>query len=362
MVAHRSLSLTLLLIVLSVPRASAAPPKVLLEEWKEACASNPKLFEVGVYAVDQPEKGLVATGRVSRERLSLDTQLGRETAADLAELAAKKQLLDFAYRRDRGDIKLPAHLEKYANEALKREAHGRAVTLRGVQVLARWIDAGHVWCTLVIAQSNMRRVGEIAADFRLVGSGHYLRQYAQTQAPADLFRAFEIDPHSNEIRSALAHHLLGKGCRVAAFCVSEPKAALPGAKDALARYLAGTPNPSWEKALAHFEAEKPDLPRALDAFLMALETRYANADSFNYVGACFRTLGWPRLASVFFERSLAQAEGGIHRFALTNLGLCLEELDQADAARPFFRKAVQSFPDEGWTANARKALERLDAK
>jgi Tfp pilus assembly protein PilF len=68
------------------------------------------------------------------------------------------------------------------------------------------------------------------------------------------------------------------------------------------------------------------------------------------------------LASVFFEQSLAQTERGLHRYALTNLGLCLIDLDQTEAARRTLRKAIETYPDEPWTAKARKALANLEGK
>src|SRR5262249_8220736 len=155
-------------------------------------------------------------------------------------------------------------------------------------------------------------------------------------------------------------YFLGKGGKVAAFIIQATQAKLPQPGDPLGRFLAGISNPFWDRGLAHFQAAKPDPEKAVDAFLRALETQYANGDTLNYVGACYRALGWPRLSSVFFEQAISQSENHLHRYALTNLGLCLAELDQPMAARRCLQRAIKAFPDEKWTENARKALQRLN--
>ena len=338
-------------------------PKVLLEKWKDIFAANPKYFEVGVHAVEKPEKAFVVTGSVSRQNLSLKTLLEREIAADLAELAAKKQLLNYMYRFDKGKLKLPRHLEQLATESLKFDAHSRTLTMRGVQVAARWTDEKHVWCTLVIAQSNVQQIREFADSFRIVGANHYLGQFTKNRKDADLYRAAEIGGlEAKQIREALSQRMLAHGFHVAAFVVHSPSSRLPGPDDQLASFLLKAMNPAWDEAMAQFEAEKPNLDKALNLFLAALETRYADPDALNYVGVCFKELGYPRMGSVFFQHTLAQSNKQQHRFALTNLGLCLVELDQLESGRGYLQKAVEAFPKEMWTEKARQMLRKLDAE
>jgi Tfp pilus assembly protein PilF len=340
----------------------ADPPEIKLGEWKDAFAADPKLFEAGVHPVDAPEKAFVITGRVPRALISLKTERDREIATKRAELAAKGQLFEFVYRRDKGLIKLPAHLDRFADEALKFDAHSRTLTVQGMQTAATWVDDTYVWCTLVVGQTNVKRTSAIADQFRLVGAKHYLQQYGKNKQEADLFRAFEIDPDSKEVRTSLSNYFLAQGHKVASFVIQTPQPKLPPRDDAFGRFLADLKNPAWEEGLAHFQAVEPDLDRARAAFLRALETRYVDGDNLNYIGACFRSRGWHRLASVFFEQALMQSEKQLHPYALTNLGLCLIELDQPEAARRYLQQAVATFPDEEWTEHSRKALARLTAE
>jgi Tfp pilus assembly protein PilF len=340
----------------------AAPPEVTLEGWKEAFKADPALFALGVHPVEKPESAFIATGRLPLEAVSLETDRDRDIAAKRVELAAKRQLLEFFFRRDKEKLRLPPHLERFANEALKFEAHSRTLIVQGLQTAARWKDDKYIWCTVVVSRSNVKRAGAFAEQFRSAGAAHYLQRFGKEKAEADLFRAFEIQPDAKEVREALAQYFLTRGHRVAAFVVQTPRAQLPPRDDPLGKYLAGLKNPAWEEAMAHFEAEKPRLDQAAEAFLRALETRYVHADAFNYLGACYRERGWPRLASVFFAQALAQSEGGVHPYALTNLGLCLVDLDQPEAAAPYLRKAVEKYPDEEWTARARKALKDLESR
>jgi tetratricopeptide (TPR) repeat protein len=360
-VSIRHLVAAVLLPAVAAGVLPAAPPEVLLADWKDVFAAQPALFQVGVHPVEKPDKAFVATGRLPLEAVSLKTDRDRAIAEKRAELAAKRELLEFVYRRDKGGLMLPPHLERFATEALRFNAHNRTLTVRGLQVAARWTDDKHVWCTVLVSQGNVRRAGEFADQFRVAGAAHYLDLFKKGENPADLYRAFEINPLAEEVRAALAQHFLDRGCRVAAFVVRSPAAQLPGRDDALGKYLAGTQNPAWEKGLKEFQSDRPRLDLALDSFLRALDAQYVNPDALNYVGACYRELGWPRLASTFFEQALAQSEGRVHRYALTNLGLCLADLDEAGGARRHLTKAIEAFPEEGWTAKARQALRRLDA-
>ena len=338
-------------------------PKVTLQGWKETLEANPKFFEVGVHLIEKPERAFVVTGKVSRKNLSLKTLDERQAAANIAELAAKKQLLNYMFEVDKAKLKLPRELEKLATDSLKFDAHSRSLTMKGVQVAARWTDDSNIWCTLLISQSNVQRVKEFADSFRSVGASHYLAKFSETEKDADLYRAFEIGGQEMlEVREAISQRFLAQGFRVAAFIVSSPKAHLPRPDEPLAVFLAKSKCKSWEDALEHYQTEKPDLEKALDGFLLALETRYGDPDALNYVGVCFRELGFPRMGSVFLEHSLAQSPKQGHRYALTNLGLCHMEMDQPEDARKYLEKAVEVFPKESWTDRAREALRKLDAE
>jgi Flp pilus assembly protein TadD len=340
----------------------AAPPEVTLEGWKEAFKADPDLFALGVHPVEKPESAFIATGRLPLEAVSLESARDRDIAAKRVELAAKRQLLEFFFRRDKDKLKLPPHLERFANDALKFEANSRTLIVQGLQTAARWKDDKYIWCTVVVSQSNVKRAGEFAEQFRSAGAAHYMQLFGKEKSEVDLFRAFELQPEAKEVRDVLAQYFLARGHKVAAFLVQTPRAQLPARDDPLGKYLAALKNPAWEEGLAHFEADKPRLDQAAEAFLRALETKYVSGDAFNYLGACYRERGWPRLASVFFAQALAQSEGQVHPYALTNLGLCLVDLDQPEAAAPYLRKAIEKFPGEEWTERARQALKALDAR
>src|SRR5262249_27396678 len=151
----------------------------------------------------------------------------------------------------------------------------------------------HVWCTLVIAQGNVERTKEFAESFRMVGTGYYLGRYAKDQTDADLYRAVEIGGlETKEVQEAVSQRFLGAGCIVGAFGALTPQGRLPGQYDLLAGFLLKSKCPAWDQAIEQFEAATPKLDKALTGFLTALDSRYADPDALNYVGACFKNQGY----------------------------------------------------------------------
>jgi tetratricopeptide (TPR) repeat protein len=224
------------------------------------------------------------------------------------------------------------------------------------------MDDDFLWCTLVVGEKGIEQAKEFSESFRVAGGQHYLGLFAKDKAEADLCRAFEIDGARQEIREQLGKHLLAKGCRAAAFLVLSPDSGFPDPDDPLGKFLAKVKDPHWDEAMRHFEAEKPNLEKALDGFFLALDTRYTDPDALNYAGACLRELGWNRQATVFLQAAVKQSKNKAHRYALTNLGLALLDLDRPDEARPHLQQAVAAFPDEAWTEKARQALNQIDAR
>jgi tetratricopeptide (TPR) repeat protein len=289
----------------------------------------------------------------------LGTERERQFAKKQVELAAERELLNYAYRRDKGELRLPQHLERFATDALKFDAYSGTLMVRGMETASRWVDTEFLWCTLVVSQSNVSRMKEFADQFRRTGAYHYLKSASGDATATCLYKAFELKPDLTEVRAALSRHFLSQGYRVAAFVVHQKDTRLPQADDSLAQFLLSSPDTSWDEGRKWYQSEKPDLIKALGAFLRALDTRYIDPDAFNYVGVCYQQLGWTQLASVFFDQALNQAPMHLHPFALTNQGLCLLNLDRAKEARVCLEKAVQTFPDHPWTQRARNALAKL---
>jgi Flp pilus assembly protein TadD len=360
MIPARRLPCACLAVALAVTsRPAPAAPEVLLEDWKATFAARPELFRPGVHLVEKPQKAFVISARLPLEGVSLKTPRDRQIARKRAELAAYRRLLDYFYRRDKDKLEIPAPLKRFAAEAIRKEAHGRTLTVRGAQTAAVWVEKDNLGCTVIVAEKNVATARKFAPAFRLTGGRYYLAAYRRSGRQSDLYKAFECDPDSDEVRAALGRSFLAAGQRVAAFLVRAKKARLPGPDDPLAAFLKGATEPAYQEAVKEFEADRPDLNKALRAFLTALDGQYANPDALNYVGACYQNLGWPQLARVFLEQAVALSGKRGHRYAVTNLGRCLAELGRAEEAEALLRRAVELFPDEPWTDQARKALRGL---
>jgi Tfp pilus assembly protein PilF len=346
-------------LTLSALTAGAAPPKVLLEDWRPTFADRPELFRAGVHLIEKPEKAIVISARVPLDQVSLKTPRDREIAQKRGELAAYRQLLDHFYHRDKDKLVVPAPLKKFANDAIRQDAFHKTLTVRGSQTAAVWVEKDHLGCTVIVAEKNVAFAREFAPAFRLASGKHYLLAYRRSGQRPDLLRAFECDPSSAEVRAALSEAYLSSGQTVAAFLVRSRGQRLPAPEDPLAAFLKEATAGAYQKAIAEFEADRPDLQRSLQAFLTALNGQYGNPDALNYAGVCYLNLGWPQAARVFLEQAVAQSGARGHRYALTNLGRCLAELDETVAAREQLQRAVELFPREPWTDHARKALRQL---
>ena len=335
-------------------------PKVDLPGWAEVFQKHPELYGKGVHTVELPEKAFVVVGEVPLASVRTKTSRNRETARALAELEAKRELLQYCFDRDKRGLRFPAEWQKFADDALQWSAYQRTVTVLGMQKLATWTDAKSMCCLCLVAQANVDVAKDFAERLGRAGLEHFLDDFRKTSEIQSLYRAFEFDAESQKAREGLAKEFLARGQRIAAYVIQQQKAKLPGADDPLARFLAGSDDPAWREGMDLFQAKTPDLERALPALLRGLDSRYADPDAFNYVGVCYRKLGYPRLASVFLARAVEQSPKHVHRYALTNLGLCLLEAGQVKEARSYLSQAVAEFPDEPWTENARKALAESD--
>lgn len=344
----------------AAPQPRPDPPAIALPKWQEAFHQHPEWLTQGVHEADQPEQALVATGSVPLAPVRGKTGRDRQIGEARAELAAKRELVLYFFEREKQQLRCPPHLERLVDDVIRLDAYTRTVTVSGLQTAATWWDEQAVWCTVIVAEDQVRRAKDFAQHVEQVGGQRFLELFRANKSRPDLYRAFEFAPGNKDIRAELAQAFVSQGQKVAAFVIQEGAARLPPPDDPLARFLAGVEDPHWRAALAAFQADEPDLERALDAFLHALDTQYANPDAFNYAGVCCQKLGWRQLACVLFEQALAQSPQRVHRYALTNLGLCCLELGDAGKARTYLNQAVKEFPDESWSARARRALQELD--
>ncbi|MEI8371832.1 MAG: tetratricopeptide repeat protein [Planctomycetota bacterium] len=335
-------------------------PIVELSDWKPVFEKHPEYFDHGVYVVEIPEKAIVVTAGLPLESLGMKTDEDRDMAEKSVALVANRELFRYFYERDKQGLRFPQHLQKFADDSVRFNAYQRTMTVVGMQRAAVWSDDKSLWCTVIVAEGNVKLAKDFVRQIGIVGVQHYLDDFRKTKSIADLYRAFEFNPESKDVRAELVKEFSVRGQRVAAYVVQDATAKLPLPDEPLARFLQSTENPAWREGMEHFQAKTPDLERASAALLRSLDFRYADPDAFNYIGVCYRKLGYPRLASLFLGRALEQSPKQVHRYVLTNLGLCLMEAGQREEARSRLLKAVAEFPDEPWTEYARKALVELD--
>lgn len=350
----------LLIIALGSPLV-AETPTVTLQEWKDSFAKNPEWFEKGVHVVDAPRKSFVATGRVQIASIRFKTGRDREVAGKLAELAAKRELLDHVYARDKKDLRLPERLATFTNEDIQQEGYRRSLTVSGLQVAASWVDEGFLWCTVIVSHDGIDGPKRFVEQTESAGADHWLREYERQKTAQALYKAFECDHHSKAVRGALSKRFADQGQHVAAFLIIQA-GTLPAPDDPLGQYLGKTGSEHLELGLRHFRAEVPDLEKALPEFLLALNSQYTNPETLNYVGVCFQRDGWHRLSALFFEQALMQSKDHLHPYALTNLGISQSSLGEVESARRSLTKAIQAFPNHSWTKRAQEALSKLDLK
>lgn len=352
----------ILVFLISAISAFAAPPTIILSDWKSAFEENPAWLQEGVHSTDKPEKAFIATGKVAIGSLNLKIERDRQIIKTRAELAAKGELLKFAFKRDKKEIKLPDHLNKFASESLIFSTYSKTLLVQGLQTAAIWGDEKDVWAAVVITQENVKLAKNFADQFKIVGAGHYLDLYDKNKIPGDLYKAFELNPDSKGVRASLTSYFLDLGFNVASYLVHAPDVVLPDRKNPLGKFLEKIKSPSFDEAQVAFQSEMPNIEKALIGYMRSLDTRYTDPDLLNQIGACFRELGYPRLASLFFSHALAQSESQIHPYALTNMGLSLVGIGETDKAIKYLKLAIEKFPDEGWTEKARQALKMIDSK
>jgi len=342
--------------------SNSAPPTIILKDWQPAFKENPEWLQEGVYSTDKPEKAFIATGKIAIEGLSLKTERDLQITKSRAELAAKAELLKFAYKRDKKEIKLPDHLNKFASESLVFSTYAKTLTVQGMQTAAIWGDEKFVWASVIVTQENVKLAKNFAEQFKIVGSSYYLDLYDKSKIPADLYKAFELNSDNKLVRTNLTSYFSAMGFNVASYLTHAPDLALPNRNDPLGQFLSKIKSQSFEEAQVEFQAEMPKIDKSLNGYLRALDTKYTDPDLLNQIGACFRELGYPRLASLFFSHTLAQSEGQIHPFALTNMGLSLVSMGDQEKALKYFKLAVEKYPAEPWTEKSRLALKMIDSK
>lgn len=352
----RSASTFALLLLVSLP-LFAEVPKSIPDAWRPAFETRPEMTEPGVYAVEKPQKALLVTGRYVPAEPLADTSRNRQISRERAELAAYSVLYSHFYERDRENLILPDRFKALANDAVLRDAHRQMISIRGAKILAIWADQKGVCCTLLLSEDGVSIAKEIEPSFRSAAGHQQLKAYETESGFKSIRMAFECDPNSAAIRKAYSSYMVSRGYKIAGFLLSSPTAKLPDIKDSLGGFLKSAGEADFKKAVALFEQPSPDMEVVVDAFLLALESQYANPDCLNYVGICFRLLGYLESAHVFLTHAVAH---GPHRLATTNLGLNLVKLGRVEDARKALAEAIKIFPNEPWTVKAEEAIRRLD--
>jgi tetratricopeptide (TPR) repeat protein len=335
----------------------AEVPKSIPEEWRPAFEAQPEMTEPGVYPVEIPQKALIVTGRFIPTEPLADNPRNRQISRERAELAAYSVLYSHYFEKDKDNLIVPNRFKSLANDALLKDAHRRTISVRGAKVLAVWTDPKGVCCTLLISADGVSVATEFEPSFRASAGSSQLKAYEADNKLTTIRTAFECDPNSPVIRKAYSNWMVKHGFKIAGFLLASPTAKLPNINEQLSGFLKDAGEADFKKAVALFEQSNPDLEAVLHTFLSALESQYANPDCLNYIGVCFRLLGYLESAHVFFVQAVAH---GPHRLATTNLGLNLIRLGRAEEARAAFAEAIKIFPDEPWTVKAREAIKFLD--
>ncbi len=354
----RSASFIVLLLLAGSP-LFAQVPKSIPDEWRATFEERPEMTEPGVFTVEKPQKALLVTGRFVPSEPLAETARNRQLHRERAELAAYSVLYSHFFERDKDNLIVPNRLKSLANDAVLKDAHRRTITVRGAKVLAVWADTKGTCCTLLISGDGIDFVKDYESAFRRSAGNQQLKAYEKDNKLASLRMAFECDPSSPEIRKEYSDYLTLHGYKVAGFLVANPSNRLPEPTDQLTKFLRNATDEQYKRAVDKFEQPDAKLETSLDGFLTTLDGQYSNPDCLNYIGVCFRSLGLPESARLFFSQAVVS---GPHRFATTNLGLCLVDLDRKDEARRTLQEAVECFPDEPWTSHAKRMLQRLDEK
>ena len=86
-----------------------------------------------------------------------------------------------------------------------------------------------------------------------------------------------------------------------------------------------------------------DIIKALKNLFAACERRPNVAQTYNLIGACYRHLGKPGMAISFFRQALSLNPA--YDYALTNMGLCCQEIGLMKSAEYYFeQEAVRKSP------------------
>lgn len=98
----------------------------------------------------------------------------------------------------------------------------------------------------------------------------------------------------------------------------------------------GSPDPEFSRAAALFSQARSDqdVANVLDVLLNACEKQPASAETYNLIGACYRHLEKPAVALPFLWAALRIKPD--YDYALTNLGLCCQQLGLKQAADYYF--------------------------
>jgi tetratricopeptide (TPR) repeat protein len=119
--------------------------------------------------------------------------------------------------------------------------------------------------------------------------------------------------------------------------------------------------PGYEQAVSkysHAESDK-ELKLVLSKLFAALEANPCVPETCNLIGACYRHLERPTLALPFLWQALSLRPD--FDLALTNLGLCCQELRLNKAARFYFEhQAVKQSPNT-WVREQYAAFKQGDS-